>query len=634
MLADSTFNPATVDELACLRGGGDAVVHYGRAEAPLLSDDDDEEEEEEEDDGNAAAVPVSSLSSSCSLPTLFVFGRQKIHVAAVARAVVEHARGLVGDSPAAAVSAVVVLPDQPLSHAAGALRAEMRALAASAAAAAAAAAADAADDDADDDAGGEEFSDERRRRKKPSGPVVVVVAAPAFRAVEPRAAAAAAAKNEEEEDEEKKTEGGRGKSSKKRFDAREPSRSWTLGGLTWRLPFAAPASSCAFVWVGPGDEDEREEEGAKGERGEKNENGSSDEACSSARQLLRLSLSSSAAGGWATVDPVSGKLRVPPALGTRRLLGRRYFAVQKAANAALVGIVIATSAGGEKEGMEEEGQERSAPPPSPSPPPSKSVPAHIAASDALLRLARAAGKRPYSLSMGRPTAAKLSNFPELGAFVLVAPPGGQLPPPGTLEALAPVLTPAEAVVAWGCGSGNGREGEDGSEEEEEGDDESEADEPASRWDPSSYSLDSLPAVAAAATAAAEALERRNRRRRERGAAAGEEDGVGGGVARLSLVDGANYHSRPFFCSSPPNPSASSSPPSPSQQLAVRQDGSLTDVSNGSKKDLTRAADFLASHRSWRGLETPATGGVPAAEAALAVEGRSGRAAGYDGEGAG
>ena len=31
-------------------------------------------------------------------------------------------------------------------------------------------------------------------------------------------------------------------------------------------------------------------------------------------------------------------------------------------------------------------------------------------------------------------------------------------------------------------------------------------------------------------------------------------------------------------------------------------------------------------------ETPATGGVPAAEATRAVEGRSGRAAGYEGEG--
>ena len=36
VLADSTFNPAAVDELACVRGGGDAVVHYGRAEAPSL----------------------------------------------------------------------------------------------------------------------------------------------------------------------------------------------------------------------------------------------------------------------------------------------------------------------------------------------------------------------------------------------------------------------------------------------------------------------------------------------------------------------------------------------------------------------------------------------------------------------
>ena len=129
-------------------------------------------------------------------------------------------------------------------------------------------------------------------------------------------------------------------------------------------------------------------------------------------------------------------------------------------------------------------------------------------------------------------------------------------------------------------------------------------------------------MARAANAAAEALERRSRRR--------AEEGGGGGVARLSLVDGASHGSRP-----PPSLAPASSPPSPpsSSQLSHRRGGSLlADASNGADGELACAADFLAHRRSWRGLETPATGGVPAAEAAHAVEGLRGRAAGYEGEG--
>ena len=647
MLADSTFNPAAVDELACVRGGGDAVVHYGRAEAPLLSDDDDEDDDGGENAATATAAAAAAVasppviySSSCSLPTFFVFGRHELNVQAVARAVVERARALREEGE---VAAVVVLPDQPLSHAAGALRREIDA---------ALLAAEAAEDASSSSSSASNGDDERKKKKRKKLPAIVV-AAPAFRAVEPRAAAAKKDRGPAAAGESQASQRRRERQRRRPFDAREPARSQPLGGLTWTLPrsvaaaaAAAAPASCAFVWVGPGDDDDDEGDKNGGEGENSDCEGGGDEACSSARQLLRLSLAaaSAEAGGWATVCPRTGLLRVPSPLGNRRLLGRRYFAVQKAANAALVGVVTATSAGGEKKREEEEegeGEEGQKATPFSS---SSSLPAHVAASDALVRLARAAGKRPYSLSMGRPTAAKLANFPELGAFVLVAPPGGQLPAPGTLEALAPVLTPAEAVIAWGCGKGRkgraeGEGGEQGEEsEDEEGgesddddgdDDDDDDDDPASRWDPSSYSLDSLPAVARAANAAAEALERRSRRRARREQRGGGSGGGGGGVARLSLVDGVSYNgasSSSFPCSTSSPPSSSSS-----SQLALRQDGSLAGVAREGR-ELTRAADFLASRRSWRGLETPATGGVPAAEAARAVEGRSGRAAGYEGEG--
>ena len=42
--------------------------------------------------------------------------------------------------------------------------------------------------------------------------------------------------------------------------------------------------------------------------------------------------------------------------------------------------------------------------------------------DAVRALARRAGKRTYTLLVGKPSPAKLANFPEIEVFVLVADP--------------------------------------------------------------------------------------------------------------------------------------------------------------------------------------------------------------------
>lgn len=44
----------------------------------------------------------------------------------------------------------------------------------------------------------------------------------------------------------------------------------------------------------------------------------------------------------------------------------------------------------------------------------------ITAAEEVRRLARAAGKRTYTLLMGKPSPAKLANFPEVDVFVMVA----------------------------------------------------------------------------------------------------------------------------------------------------------------------------------------------------------------------
>ncbi len=148
-----------------------------------------------------------------------------------------------------------------------------------------------------------------------------------------------------------------------------------VAGDRWRLPDGLTEAECAMVWVGSGD--------------------------APALQMLQLAYSSCAwlcceppgcdawrklpaqGGGPDAEAPCSFTLGVVPA--TKALLKRRYFYVERAKEASIVGILVGTLA---CEGFRE-------------------------AIALVRRQAQAAGKKTYTFVMGKPNPAKLANFPEV-----------------------------------------------------------------------------------------------------------------------------------------------------------------------------------------------------------------------------
>lgn len=66
--------------------------------------------------------------------------------------------------------------------------------------------------------------------------------------------------------------------------------------------------------------------------------------------------------------------------------------------------------------------------------------------ESIRRLAKQAGKKTYTMLMGKPNPAKLANFPEVEIFVLVADPQGMIL--DSKEYYAPIITPYEAHLAF------------------------------------------------------------------------------------------------------------------------------------------------------------------------------------------
>jgi diphthamide biosynthesis protein 2 len=105
-----------------------------------------------------------------------------------------------------------------------------------------------------------------------------------------------------------------------------------------------------------------------------------------------------------------------------RALKRRYYLVQRARDASIVGIIAGTlSVAGARDAL-----------------------------NRVRRLAEAAGKKTYTFVVGKPNPAKLGNFPEVGVFVLVACPDTALL--DSRDFLAPVITVFEAELAFGRGA--------------------------------------------------------------------------------------------------------------------------------------------------------------------------------------
>ncbi|XP_077816517.1 2-(3-amino-3-carboxypropyl)histidine synthase subunit 2 isoform X4 [Macaca mulatta] len=102
-----------------------------------------------------------------------------------------------------------------------------------------------------------------------------------------------------------------------------------------------------------------------------------------------------------------------------RLRARRRYLVERARDAHVVGLLAGTLG----------------------------VAQHREALAHLRNLTQAAGKRSYVLALGRPTPAKLANFPEVDVFVLLACPLGALAPQLSGSFFRPILAPCELEAA-------------------------------------------------------------------------------------------------------------------------------------------------------------------------------------------
>ncbi|XP_072961443.1 uncharacterized protein [Typha angustifolia] len=105
----------------------------------------------------------------------------------------------------------------------------------------------------------------------------------------------------------------------------------------------------------------------------------------------------------------------------KRILKRRYYLVEKAKDANIVGILVGTLG----------------------------VAGYLHIIQQMKELIEGAGKKSYTLVMGRPNSAKLANFPECEVFVYVS--CAQTALLDSKEFLAPVITPFEAVLAFSRG---------------------------------------------------------------------------------------------------------------------------------------------------------------------------------------
>lgn len=66
--------------------------------------------------------------------------------------------------------------------------------------------------------------------------------------------------------------------------------------------------------------------------------------------------------------------------------------------------------------------------------------------DSIRNMAKQAGKKTYTMLMGKPSPAKLANLPEVEVFVMVADPQGMIL--DSKEYYAPIITPFEAYLAF------------------------------------------------------------------------------------------------------------------------------------------------------------------------------------------
>ncbi|KDO52392.1 hypothetical protein CISIN_1g0110281mg, partial [Citrus sinensis] len=105
-----------------------------------------------------------------------------------------------------------------------------------------------------------------------------------------------------------------------------------------------------------------------------------------------------------------------------KILKRRYYLVEKAKDANIIGVLVGTLG----------------------------VAGYLHMIHQMKELITKAGKKAYTLVMGKPNPAKLANFPECDVFINVS--CAQTALLDSKEFLAPVITPFEAMLAFGRGT--------------------------------------------------------------------------------------------------------------------------------------------------------------------------------------
>ncbi|KAF2321959.1 hypothetical protein GH714_004845 [Hevea brasiliensis] len=166
--------------------------------------------------------------------------------------------------------------------------------------------------------------------------------------------------------------------------------SYRIGGLIWELPNGHRMEDYLLVWVG---------------------------SSNSAFANVVLTFNGCEIVRY---DALENRL-VTDLSQQRRILKRRYYLVEKAKDANIVGILVGTLG----------------------------VAGYLDMIHQMKELITSAGKKAYTLVMGRPNPAKLANFPECDVFIYVS--CAQTALLDSKEFLAPVITPFEAIVAFGRG---------------------------------------------------------------------------------------------------------------------------------------------------------------------------------------
>lgn len=188
-----------------------------------------------------------------------------------------------------------------------------------------------------------------------------------------------------------------------------------------------------------------------------------------------------------------------------------------------------------------------------------------------------AGKKTYTLLMGKPNPAKLANFPEIEVFVMLADPQGLVL--DSKEYLHPIITPHEAFLAF----------------------------TGKYFDPAHYRLDFGDLLQ---------LEQQSTSGMQ------QQQGAGAGVDRASFCENITE-----LDDEGDDVDEQLSAAAGALVIAGGSSQAITGNNAGQQVQVHSAAQFLTQRRTYKGLETPVTGAA-VLPAAVALPGRSGRAAGY------